>query len=145
MNAGLVRRIPGFALVSLFLAYVLLGWYLSFYNIFWFVGAVVVAVTLALCWKSIGWLEHLLETSSTTVLTILAILGVCILLALVTIWSTLIPILVMPLPVTFLANTEMRFAKFGRLKTIIVLAAIASFGLAFGEAIDIFFLSSTGY
>lgn len=145
MNAGLVRKIPLFTLFSLFLVYALLGWYLSFYNIFWFVGAVVVAVTLALSWKSIAWLEHLIETSSTSFLTILAILGLCILLALVTTWSTLVLIIVMPLPVTFLANMEMRFARFGRLKTIIVLAAIASFGLAFGEAIDILFLSSTGY
>lgn len=144
MNAGLVRK-PLFTLFSLFLVYALLGWYLSFYNIFWFVGAAVVAVTLILCWKSIAWLEHLLENSSTSFLTILAILGVCVLLALVTTWSTLVLIIVMPLPVTFLANMEMRFARFGRLKTIIVLAAIASFGLAFGEAIDIFFLSSTGY
>ena len=145
MNAGFVCRIPRLALVSLFLAYVLLGWYLSFYHIFWFVGAVVVAGALALCWKSIAWFENLLESSSVTFLTILAILIVCILLALATIGTTLIPIIVMPLPITFLANMEMRFACFSRTKTILVLAAIASFGLVLGEAIDLLFVSSTGY
>lgn len=145
MNTGFICRIPRFALISLFLAYVLLGWYLSFYNIFWLVGAIVVAGTLALSWKSIVWLEDLLKNSSIIVLTLLSILGLCILLALATTWSTLIPIIVMPLPITFLANMEMRFACFSRTNTILVLAAIASFGLVLGEAIDLLFVSSTGY
>lgn len=144
MNVGFLNKIPGLPLVSLWLAYVLLGWYLSFYNIFWFVGAAVVAGALALCWKSISWLENLMKSSSTGLLIILSVLMLSILLV-ATIGSTLIPIVVMPIPITFLANVEMRFAGFSKLNTILILAAIALFGLALGEGIDIFFLSSTGY
>jgi hypothetical protein len=144
MNVGFFSTIPGLSLAALWLAYVLLGWYLSFYNIFWFVGAAVVAGALALCWKSISWLENLIKSSSTGLLMILSMLMLSILLV-ATIGSTLIPIVVMPLPITFLANVEMRFAGFSKLNTILILAAIAGFGLALGEGIDIFFLSSTGY
>ena len=144
MNVGFLSTIPGLSLVALWLAYVLLGWYLSFYNIFWFVGAAVVAGALALCWKSISWLENLIKSSSTGLLLILSLLILSILLV-ATIGSTLIPIVVMPIPITFLANVEMRFAGFSKLNTILILAAIALFGLALGEGIDIFFLSSTGY
>lgn len=145
MNVGLISKIPGFPLVLLWSAYVLLGWYLSSYNIFWFVGACVVAGALALSWKSISWLEELIKSTSTGLLIILLMFMVCILLALATMGSTLIPIIVMPLPVTFLANVEMRFAGYSKLNTIIILAAIALVGLGLGEAIDILFLSSTGY
>lgn len=145
MKVGFISKIPGLPLVLLWSAYVLLGWYLSSYNIFWFVGACVVAGTLALTWKSISWLEDLIKSSSTGLLIILLMLMVCILLALATMGSTLIPIIVMPLPVTFLANVEMRFAGYSKLNTIIILAAIALVGLGLGEAIDILFLSSTGY
>lgn len=143
MNVGL-STIPVLPLVSLWLAYVLLGWYLSFNNIFWFVGAAVVAGALALSWKSISWLENLIKSSSTVLWIILAVLILSILLT-ATIGSTLIPIVFMPIPITFLANVEMRFAGFSKPNTILILAAIALFGLVLGESIDIFFLSSTGY
>lgn len=145
MKVSTLSRIPRLALVGLWLAYILLGWYLSFYNIFWFVGAVVVAISLALSWKSLVWLERIVEFSSTGALIILAILLFCLLLALATTLSTLIPILVIPLVVTFWANVEMRFAGFTRFKTFLWLAAIAGIGLALGETIDLLFLSSTGY
>ncbi len=138
-------RIPPLPLVALWVTYVLLGWYLSFYHIFWFVGALIAAAALALSWKSLVWVERFFEFASTSLLVILAILMLCVSLALATAWTALIPIIALPLPVTFWANVEMRFAGFSRLNTFLLLAAIAGFGLGFGEIIDILFLSSIRY
>jgi hypothetical protein len=66
-----------------------------------------------------------------------------VLLVLAATWSILIPIIVMPLAITFLANVEMRFAGFSRLNTLLCLAVLAGLGLGLGEIIDLLFLSSS--
>lgn len=138
-------RIPPLPLVALWLAYVLLGWYLSFNHIFWLAGALVAAGALTLSWKSLVWLDRLFQFASPGLLVILALLMLYISLALATAWTILIPIIAIPLSVTFLANVEMRFAGFSKLNTFLLLAAIAGFGLGFGEIIDLLFLSSIRY
>jgi hypothetical protein len=143
MNVGRLSSIPWLPLVFLWLAYFLLGWYLSAYHIFWFVGALVAAVALALSWKSIAALERIVKLASQEVLLILVMLMLSVLLVLAATWSILIPIIVMPLAITFLANVEMRFAGFSRLNTLLCLAVLAGLGLGLGEIIDLLFLSST--
>jgi len=142
MNAGLLNRIPLLPVVALWLAYALLGWYLSAYDIFWFVGACVAAVGLGLSWKSIAAWEQILKFASQGLLLIVAMLLMCILVALAAARSILIPIVVMPLAITFLANVEMRFAGFSRFNTFLFLAFVAALGLGFGEVIDLLFLAS---
>ncbi len=143
MNIGLLKRIPWSPLMFLWLAYALLGWYLSFYHIFWFVGAFVAVVGLALSWKSIAALERITKLASQGFLIILAMLLLCVLWALAATWSILVPIIVIPLALTFLANAEMRFAGFSRLNTLLFLTVIAGLGLGFGEIIDLLFLASS--
>jgi hypothetical protein len=142
MNAGLLSRIPLLPVVALWLAYALLGWYLSAYHIFWFVGACVAALGLALSWKSIAALEQMMKFASQGLLLIVAMLLVCVLVALAAARSILIPIIVIPLAITFLANVEMRFAGFSKFNTFLFLAIVASVGLGFGEIIDLLFLAS---
>lgn len=145
MNVAFFRILPWFPLISLTLAYALLGWYLSAYHIFWFVGAFVAAVASAGSWKSLFLLERLVKFFSQAWLIILTILMLSVLLILAATWSILLPVIVLPLAATFLANVEMRFAGFSRLNTFLVLTVLAGFGLGFGEIIDLLFLSSKRY
>lgn len=143
MNVELLSRIPWLPLMFLWLAYALLGWYLSFYHIFWFVGVCVASVGLSLSGKNIAALEHVFKLTSKGLLIISVMLLLCILLVLAATWSILVPIIVIPLAITLLANVEMRFAGFSRLNTLLFLTVIAALGLGFGEIIDLLFLSSS--
>jgi hypothetical protein len=143
MKVGLLSRIPWIPLGAFLLAYALLGWYLSAYDIFWFVGACVAVVALALSWKSLASLERLVQFSSPGFLVILVILMLSILSALATTLSILVPIIAIALALTFLANVEMRFAGFSRMNIFLFLSVLAGLGLAFGELIDLLLLASS--
>lgn len=61
MNIKFINTNLWLSLVLLWLAYALLGWYLSAYHLIWLIGAFVAAVTLVVTRKSRVWLEHLLK------------------------------------------------------------------------------------
>jgi hypothetical protein len=143
MNVGTLSRIPWLPVAFLWLAYFLLGWYLSAYHIFWFVGAFIAVVAFALSWKSIAVLDRIFKLASQGFLVILVLLMLSILLVLAVTWSMLIPIITMPLVITFLANVEMRFAGFTRLNTLLFLTVLAALGLGLGETLDLLFLASS--
>jgi hypothetical protein len=128
--------------VLVWLAYTLLGWYLSAHHIVWLVGAFVAAVALAVASKSSPWLERLVRFFSQG---LFVVLTVSILLALAVTWSLLFPLIVLPFVTTFLAEVEMRFTGFSKLDTFWFLTVLAAFGLGMGEIIDIVLLPSIRY
>lgn len=58
MNVGFLSRSPWLPLVLLWLAYALLGWYLSAHHIVWLLGAFVAVLSLAVASKSSPLLER---------------------------------------------------------------------------------------
>lgn len=129
-------------LVLLCLAYAWLGWYLSVNHIIWLVGAFVAALVLAVLWRSISWLERLIEFGS-KILVVVLVLSASI--ALIATWSLFSTFIIMPLATTLLAAMELRFAGFSKRDRLLLLTVLAGFGLTVGEAIDIVFLPSDRY
>lgn len=145
MNVSL-SRIPWLPLVLLWLAYALLGWYLSAHHIVWLVGAFVTAFALAIASKSSPWLEHLIRFSSQGLVAVLITsLVISTSIALVTTWAILLTLIVIPLGTMFLAEVEMRFAGVSKQNTLLFLTVVAGLGLALGEIIDIVLLPSIRY
>jgi hypothetical protein len=142
MNLVFFQRLPITALLLLWLAYNLLGWYLAAHQIFWFVGAVVAVIAIAVVRKSISWLETLLAFGSQTLVVVLALSAS---IALVAIWSILFSIFLIPLATTLLADLEMRFAGFSKSFSFWILTVVAGSGLVIGEIIDIMIFPSIKY
>ena len=142
MTKQFVNRIPWLSLIFLWLAYALLGWYLSAHHIAWLVGAFVTLVVLAAIRRSVFWVEGLMNVRSQMVSLIL-VLGLSIVF--IASWSILFDLFLLPLTTTVLADLEMRFSGFSLLDTFLVLTILAVLGLALGETIDIFFLPSLRY
>lgn len=146
MNIGFISKIPWLALVLLWLVYALLGWYLSAHHIAWLVGAFVAALALAIVSKSSPWLDHLLKFISQGLVAFLLIsLILSISLALAVTEPILLPLIVMPLVTTFLAELEMNSAGSNQINKFLILTIIAGLGLGFGEIIDIVLLPSLRY
>lgn len=142
MNIGYFNRVPLQPLVLLWLAYAWLGWYLSVNHIIWLVGAFVAALVLAVVWRSISWLEHLIKFGSKTLVVVLVLSAS---IALIATWSLFSTFIIMPLATTLLAEMELRFAGFSKRDTLLLLTVLAGFGLTMGEAIDIVLLPSGRY
>ncbi|MBW4670553.1 MAG: hypothetical protein KME60_24820 [Cyanomargarita calcarea GSE-NOS-MK-12-04C] len=142
MNIGFFNRIPWMPLVLIWLAYALLGWYLSVHHIIWFVGAFVAGVVLAVISKTISWLEALIDFGSQT---LVVVLFLSLSIALIETWSLFFSLFLMPLATTLLANLEMRFAGFSQTDRFFVLTILAGLGLAVGETIDAVFFPSVRY
>ena len=133
-------------LMLLWLAYALLGWYLSAHHIVWLVGAFVAAFALAFASKGSPLLERLVRFGSQGLVAVLIIsLIVSTSFVLAAIWSILFALIVIPLGTTFLAEVEMRFAGFSKLDTFLLLTVIAGLGLGLGELTDIVLLPSMRY
>ncbi len=146
MNIGFISRIPWLGLVLLWLVYALLGWYLSAHHIAWLVGAFVAALALAIVSKSSPWLDHLLKFISQGLVAFLLIsLIISITVALAVTEPILLPLIVMPLVTTFLAELEMNLAGFSKTNKFLILTIIATLGLGLGEIIDILLLPSLRY
>ncbi|HAZ46001.1 MAG TPA: hypothetical protein DDW76_20465 [Cyanobacteria bacterium UBA11369] len=142
MNTKFLNPIPGISLIFLWLAYALLGWHLSAHHIFWFVGAFVTIVVLAVIRKSISWVESLMNVRS-QLLSLILVLSASI--GLIASWSIIFELFLLPLTATVLADLEMRISGFSPLDSFLVLTILAAFGLAVGETIDILFLPSLRY
>mgnify|MGYP004474001461 CR=1 FL=1 len=142
MNVGSFNRVPLQPLVLLWLAYAWLGWYLSVNHIVWLVGASVAALVLAVAWRSISWLERLIEFGSKTLVVVLVLSGS---IALIATWSLFSTFIIMPLATTLLAVMELRFAGFSTRDRLLLVTVLAGLGLTVGEVIDIVLLPSGRY
>lgn len=141
-----VNRIPLLALSMLWLAYALLGWYLSAHHIVWLVGAFVVFIALAIIWKSSPLLEHLSSLGSQGLFVVIGIsLIFSLSVALAITWSTSFLFIAMPFITTFFAQVEMSFKGFNKSQKLLLLTITAGFGLIFGEILDIVILPSVRY
>jgi hypothetical protein len=141
MNIGLFpNKISLQPLVLLWLAYAWLGWYLSAHHIVWLVGGFIVAIVLALVWRSIAWLERLVNFGSQPLI-LFIILSTSVVL--VASWSLFLTFILVPLTTTILAEIELRFSGLSKRDTILLLTVLAGLGLAVGEVIDLFFLPSS--
>lgn len=145
MNIEFSSKSPWLSLALLWLSYALLGWYLSAYHVFWYMGAFVTALALAIAWKSIPCLKSLIKLGSRGFFVILTMLTISILFSLALTWSPLLILLIIPFVATFLAKLEMRFAGFSPKSTFLILTLLAGFGLGLGEIIDIMAFPSMRY
>ncbi|MCW5312369.1 hypothetical protein GTQ43_00425 [Nostoc sp. KVJ3] len=142
MNVEFFNRIPMMPLILLWLAYILLGWYLAANHIIWFAGTFVTAIVIAVVRKSISWLERLVEFGSQT---LVVILFLSTSIALVATWSLLLRLFLIPLATTLLADLEMRFSGFNKVDSFWILTILAVLGLIVGELIDILLFPSSRY
>ncbi|MCU0534066.1 MAG: hypothetical protein MUD14_09235 [Hydrococcus sp. Prado102] len=138
MNIKSINRIPWLSLVIFWLAYALLGWYLSAHHIIWLVGAFVALVFLSVAWKGNPLLKQLLNLSSQgLVVVVLASIIVSILITLAITWNTAFNLIVIPFVATVLAQVESRFVGWSKPQAFLLLTLVAGFGLMFGEIIDL--------
>lgn len=143
---GPINRIPLLSLSTLWLAYALLGWYLSAHHIVWLVGACVVFAAKAIVWKSSPLLNHLSKLGSQgLVVVISASLIVSLLVALAITWSTSFAFFAVPFITTFFAQVEMVVNGFNKSQKLSILTITAVLGLIFGEVVDLVFLPSVRY
>lgn len=139
------NKFPWLSLVLLWLSYSLLGWYLSAYHVFWLMAALVAALPSVIAWKSVPCLEDIVRFGSRGFRVILIMLVISILISLITTWSLLITLIIVPLITTFLAGLEMRFAGFSEINAFLLSIVSAGLGLGLGEIIDIMISPSMRY
>lgn len=147
MNIKFINTNLWLPLVLLWLAYALLGWYLSAYHLIWLIGAFVVAVTLAVTRKSRFWLEPLLKfacqgMAATLILSLILSMSIALV---TTNASTLISLIGLILLTTFFSEIAMSFAGFNKMNTLLFLILLAGFGLGLGEIIDVLVFPSIRY
>ncbi len=146
MNVEFLSRFSWFSLVLLWLAYALMGWYLSAHHIVWVVGIFIASVALYVASKSNPLLERLISFCYQGFLAVLFIsFMVSISIALAITCSMLWTLIFMPIITTVLAELEMRFAGFRKIDTFWILTVFATLGLSMGEITDIVLLPSSRY
>ncbi|MDV2993696.1 MAG: hypothetical protein N4J56_003350 [Chroococcidiopsis sp. SAG 2025] len=131
-------KLPVLALITLWLAYALLGWYLSAHHIIWLVGASIISVALAVAWKSNPLLERFTSLGSQglfVVITVSLIVSLSVVLAIT--WTNSFTLIVIPFAAMILAQIEMVFSGFDKLATFLFLMFVATTGLVFGEVVDL--------
>ena len=134
------------ALITLWLAYALLGWYLSAHHIIWLVGAFITSVALAVVWKSSPLLAHFTSLGSQGLLVVVIVsLIISISVALAITWTNSFTLVVIPFLAMILAQVEMVFSGFDKLTTFLFLTFIAGAGLAFGQIVDLNVFPSSRY
>lgn len=138
-------KFPWLSLVLLWLSYSLLGWYLSAYHVFWFMGVLVAVLALAIAWKSIPCLKDLIRFGSRGSWVILIMLVISVFISFIATWTLLLTLIIVPLITTFLAEIEMRFAGFSEVNTFVLLTVTSVLGLGLGEIIDILISPSMRY
>lgn len=137
-------QLPILALIALWLAYALQGWYLSAHHIIWLVGASIASVALAVAWKGNPLLEHFTSLGSQGLFTVVIVsLIISIMVALAITWTTSFTLVVIPFFAMLLAQVEMGFAGFGKSETFLFLTLVAGTALLFGEVIDVSVFPST--
>ncbi len=142
----LANRIPLLALSTLWLAYALLGWYLSAHHIAWLVGAFVVFIALAILWKSSPLLAHLSSFASQGLFIVMSVsLIFSLSIALAITWSTSFTFIAVPFITTFFAQIEMGFNGFSKSHKLLFFTFTAGFGLIFGEILDLVIVPSMRY
>jgi hypothetical protein len=142
MNIEFFNQFPWTPLMLHWLAYAFLGWYLSVNHIVWLVGVLVVALVLTLVWRSLSWLNRLLNYGSQVLIVVITLSASVILVAFFPIFFTFI---ITPLSTTVLSEIELRFAGFSKRDALLLLTLLSGFGLAVGETIDLIFLPSNRY
>jgi len=141
-----INKIPVLALSTLWLAYVLLGWYLSVHHVVWLVGAFVVFTAKAIIWKSSPLLKHLSNLGSQGLFVVIGVsLFISISVALAITWSTSFAFIAIPFITTFFAQVEMGFYGFNKSQMLLILTLTAGFGLIVGEVVDLAILPSVRY
>ncbi len=147
MNIDFFKRNTSLSLLLLWIAYAFLGWYLSAHHIIWLVGIFIATVPLFVGSKNNSLFERSLSFFSPSLFVVFTIsLIVSILLfALAVTRSILLPLIIIPLATTVLAELEMRLTDLNKLNAFVILTVIAGFGLVVGEMIDIMLLASSRY
>ena len=143
MSTEFLSRIPWLALGILWLAYILLGWYLAAHHILWLVGAVLIATVIMVTGtgrailKQLSWLgfQGLLITVATSFIATL-----CLILFVSD--FQFLELVFLPVVTIFWADLELRSAEFEPRQILMWLVAIASFGVAFGELLDLSLIPS---
>lgn len=139
-------KLPRLALITLWLAYAFLGWYLSAHHIIWLVGAFITSVALAVVWKSSPLLERFTSLGSQGLFVVVSIsLIISLSVASAITWTTSFTLFVIPFVSMVLAQVEMSFSGFDKLSTFLCLMFIATTGLAFGEVVDVNIFPSNRY
>jgi hypothetical protein len=139
-------KLPALALITLWLAYALLGWYLSAHHIIWLVGASIAFIALVVAWKSSPLLERFTSLGSQglfVVVIVSLILSISVALAIT--WTNSFTLVVIPFVAMILAQVEMGFSGFDKLATFLFLTFIAGTGLVFGELVDLNVFPSSRY
>jgi hypothetical protein len=147
MNIDFFKRNTSLSLLLLWIAYAFLGWYLSAHHIIWLVGIFIATVPLFVGSKNSSVFERSLSFFSSRLFvgfTISLIVSILI-FALAVTRSILLPLTIIPLATTVLAELEMRLTGLNKLNTFVILTVIAGFGLVVGEMIDIMLLESSRY
>lgn len=126
-------KLPVLALITLELAYALLGWYLCADHIIWLLGALIASVALAVAWKSSPLLDRFTNLGSQG-LFVVVIVSLIISISVVAItWTNSFTLVVIPFFAMILAQVEMGFSGFDKLATFLFLTLIAGTGLVFGK------------
>lgn len=140
------NRIFSLPLGLFWLAYLLLGWYLSAHHLLWSIGFLIAISFLVIVWKTTPWLKKSLGLFSQEIWAILAIaLIFSLLVSLTPSWSMLWVLFVLPLLTTLLAVIEIQPASFSQKTQFLLLVALAFLGLGMGELIDLAFFPSLRY
>ncbi|MBF2048683.1 MAG: hypothetical protein IGS54_15215 [Elainella sp. C42_A2020_010] len=130
---------PLLSLGLLWLSYALVGWQLSVYYIFLFIGILIAVAAVAFAWSSTPWFEGLFGYLPQVLLIALTI---SILTALIAIFPMLVPLMVIPMLTTLLAWQEIQALTMRKRYLWSVLITVAIIGLGIGEYVDLFILPS---
>jgi hypothetical protein len=135
-------RIPWSPLVLFWLAYGLVGWYLSAHDIVWYIAIFTAVVVMVVSLTTNPWLGGLLGYIPQILVIVLTI---SILVTLAVSFSSLSTLIFMPLFTSFLAWQELRSQNLRKKTVLWALVAIALVGLAVGEVVDLSILPNNHY
>jgi hypothetical protein len=146
MPVEFLNRISSWSLGLFWLAYLLLGLYLSAHHLLWLIGFFIAVSFLVIIWKASPWLKSLIGLFSQEIWAVLAIaLIVSLLVSLTASWSMIWVLVVLPLFTTLLAVIEIQSASFSQKTKFLLLTTLAALGLGMGEIIDLVFFPSLRY
>jgi hypothetical protein len=140
------RPMPCLSLGLLWLAFAVLGWYLSANHVLWFVGAFLVVTILTIVRKSsplfaLSIWSSVEDQVVVIMFTIFAILP----LVLAIVWSTASELLLLSLLATFAADMDLRLQGLSSENRRMALTLTSGLGLGIGEIIDLILLPSARY
>jgi hypothetical protein len=131
-------KIPWLSCVILWLAYALLGWYLSANHIIWLVGAFVGFLSLTIAWQRNPLFKRLIRLSSQGLfIVIIASIILSILLTSAITWTTSFNLFFIPCVATILAQIESSFVGLDKVQAFLFLIVVAGCGLIVGEIVDL--------